>query len=137
MTKAIWVVLASLVLAIGLLFGLGRTESNAVRTCRADVQRFAQENASYEAEFDTLYGATTLGQRSISELMDRDSRLLDCMSTDASNQEQYKAVLYRSGFIEGNRFQKYLLDTQQMQDFAQWEKNQQATQLASYRTEQR
>jgi hypothetical protein len=137
MRKAIWVVLACLVLAVGVLFGLGRTQSSAVRACRADSQRFAEENASFQAEYDSLYGATTVGQRSISDFLDRDGRLIECMSTDSGNQAEYKAVLYRDGFIENNRVMKYLGDTQQMRDFAKWEKTQQATQLASYRTEQR
>ena len=132
--KRTLVVLAVVVLAAGVLLVMGRTQSTAIKTCRADVRRFAQENASYEAEYDSLYGATTLAQRPLSELMDRDSRLMQCMSTDSGNQEEYKAVLYRSGFIQNNRVLKYLTDTQQLQDFAQWEKRQQATQLASYRT---
>jgi hypothetical protein len=136
MRKAIWVVLVCLVLAISLLFGLGRTQSSAVRACRADAQRFAEENASYQAEYDSLYGATTLGQRSISDFLDRDGRLIECMSTDSGNQEEYKAVLYRDGFIENNRVMKNLGDTQQMRDFASWEKRQQETQLASYRSQE-
>jgi len=133
MRRAIGVLLGCLVLAVGLLFGLGHTESKEVRVCRADAQRFSQEAKSYEAEFDSLYGATTLGQRSISELLDRDVRVMQCMSTDSGNQQEYKTVLYRDGFIEGMRFQRYMLDNRQMQDFTQWEKNQQAAQLASYR----
>jgi hypothetical protein len=136
MRKAIWVVLACLMLAVGVLFGLGRTQSSAVRACRADAQRFAEENASYQAEYDSLYGATTVGQRSISDFLDRDGRLIECMSTDSGNQEEYKAVLYRDGFIENNRVMKYLGDTQQMRDFASWEKRQQETQLASYRSQE-
>jgi hypothetical protein len=114
----------------------GRTQSNAVKSCRADARGFAQGNASYEAEFDSLYRATTLAQRPIGELLDRDNRLMQCMITDSGNKEEYKAVLYRDGFIKGNRFQEYIADKQQLQDFAQWEKNQQAAQLASYRKEE-
>jgi|SRR5580704_598298 hypothetical protein len=138
MRKAIWVVLACLMLTltVGLMFSLGRTQSSAVKTCRADARRFAQENASYEAEYDSLYGATTLGQRSISDFLDRDSRLMEWMSTDSGNRKEYKAVLYRDGFIQNNRVMKYLGDTQQMRDFAQWEKTQQATQLANYRSQE-
>jgi hypothetical protein len=58
---------------------------------------------------------------------------MQCIGTDGRNEKLYRAVLYRDGFIEGNRFFKYMLDTQQLQDFARWERNQQATQLASYR----
>jgi hypothetical protein len=63
-----------------------------------------------------------------------DQELMGCIRTDPRNKAQYRAVLHRSGFIEGDRFFKYMLDTQQLQDFAAWEKGQQATQLASYRT---
>jgi hypothetical protein len=60
--------------------------------------------------------------------------LTDCIQTDPHNKAQYRAVFYRNGCIEGDRFLRYMLDTQQLQDFAAWEKSQQATQLASYRT---
>jgi hypothetical protein len=65
-------------------------------------------------------------------LLDRDKELTQCIETDGRNEKLYRAVLYRDGFIEGNRFFKYMLDTQQLPDFATWERNQQATQLASY-----
>jgi hypothetical protein len=132
--KRTLVILAIVVISAGTLLLAGRTQSSAVKACRADARRFAQESLSYEAEYDSLYGATTLAQRPIGELMDRDSRLMECMSTDSGNQPEYKAVLYRSGFIQANRFLKYMTDTQQLRDFAQWEKRQQQVQLAGYRT---
>jgi hypothetical protein len=128
---------------LGVLAGLavlmlctGCTQSTAAKTCRADAQRFADENASFEAEYDTQFGATTVGQLSINDFLDRDKELMDCIQTDPHNQAQYRAVLYRNGFIEGNRFSKFMLDTQQLQDFAAWERGQQATQLANYRIEE-
>ncbi len=136
MKRTLVMLIAVVALGAAALLTMGRIQSSAVRACRADAQRFAQENASYEAEYDSLFGATTLGQRSISEMLDRDNRLMECMSTDSGNKEQYRTVLYRNGFIEGMRFQRFMLDTQQMQDFAQWERNQQAAQLASYRKDE-
>ena len=132
MKRMLVVLIALVALAITALFAMGRTQSSAVKTCRADARGFAQENASYEAEYDSLYGATTLAQRQITELFDRDKEMSDCLRTDPGNGKEYRAVLYRNASIEGTRYLKFLLDTKQMQDFAQWEKNQQATQLASY-----
>jgi hypothetical protein len=129
-TVAILIVLA---MALGLFVGLRSTQSSAVKVCRADARRFAQENASYEAEYDSLYGATMLAQRPITELLARDQELMDCIGTDPSNRDEYKAVLYRIGFIEGGRFLKFMLDTHQMQDFADYERGQQEYQLAKYR----
>jgi len=77
MKTKIRVLLAGLVIAVGLLFGLWHPESSAVKVCRADAQRFAEENASYAAEYDSLYGATTLGQHSISDLLDRERKIID------------------------------------------------------------
>jgi len=119
-------------LAACVLMGMGRTKSNAVKVCRADAQRFGEENASYEAEYDSLYGATTLVQRPIRELLDRDDELMSCIATDPSQSEQYKAVLYRKGFVEGNRFFAYMLDKKEFEDFRDWERGQQQTQLAKY-----
>jgi hypothetical protein len=114
---------------------MGRTQSSAVKVCRADAQRFAEENASYDAEYDSLFGATTLAQRQITELFDRDQELYDCLKTDPGNREEYRAVIDQNGSIEGTRYLRFLLDTKQMQDFAKYEREQQATQLASYRKE--
>lgn len=133
MKRTLVVVIAVVALAACVLFATERTESSAVKVCRADAQRFAQENASYEAEYDSLYGATTLAQRPMSELLDHDKELMGCIETDPGHKEQYKAVLYRDGFIQGNRFFAYMLDTKQLQDFARWEKNQQAIQLSRNR----
>jgi len=46
------------------------------------------------------------------------------MIADSGKREEYKAVVYRLGFIESMRFQKFALDAKQMQDFARWENNQ-------------
>jgi hypothetical protein len=57
-------ILAIVLLSAGvLLLAIGGTQSSAVKTCREDAQRFAQENASYQAEYDSLFGATSLAQR--------------------------------------------------------------------------
>lgn len=116
-----------------LLLCAGCTQSTAVKTCRADVQQFENDNASYEAEYDTQFGATTVGQLSINDLLARDNEMADCMQADPHNRARYRAVFYRDSSIEGERYLKYMLDTHQLQDFAAWEQGQQATQLASYR----
>jgi hypothetical protein len=133
MKRMLVVLIAVVTLAAGALFAMGRSQSGAVKVCRADAQRFDQEAASYQAEYDSLYGATTLAQRPMSELLDRDKELMGYIETDPSHGEQYKTVLYRDGFIQGNRFFAYMLDTKQLQDFAKRERDQQTAQLASYR----
>ncbi len=40
------------------------------------------------------------------EALDRDAELMQCIGTDRRNEKLYRAVLYRDGFIEGNRFFK-------------------------------
>jgi len=113
--------------------GCGRTE--AVKQCRADLRQLTEETRAYEAEYTTLYGPNVISQSPIKELWEREKTLETCMIADSGNREEYKAAVYRLGFIESMRFQKFALDTKQMQDFAQWEKNQQAAELATYRTE--
>jgi hypothetical protein len=125
--------LAGVALAVLVLCTVGCTQSSAVRTCRADAQQFENDNASYEAEYDSLLGATKVGQLTTSDLLGRDQELIQCMQTDPHNKAQYKAVLYRNGFIEGERVQKFLMASEQMHDFGIWEQTQQATTLASYR----
>jgi hypothetical protein len=106
-----------------LLLCAGCTHTSAVRTCRQDAQRFVDQNASYEAEYDSRFGAATVGKLSTSGLLDRDTELMQCIETDPRNEKVYRAVLYRDGFIEGNRFFKYMRDTQQLPAFATWERN--------------
>jgi hypothetical protein len=129
MKRILVVLLAVLVVGAGLLLAMGRTESAAVKTCRADAQRFTDETAGYQAEFDSLYGATTLGQRSISELINRDQELVRCVQTDPSHREEYLTIIHRNGDIEGMRYFKFLLDTDQMQDYEAYERGQQASAL--------
>jgi len=93
-----------------LLFCTGCTHTSAVSTCRADGQRFVDENESYDAEYDSQFGATTVGQLSTRELLDRDEELIQCIGTDRRHEKLYRAVLYRDGSIEGNRLFKYMLD---------------------------
>ena len=45
MRKTMWVLLACLAVAVGAL-AVGRRESSAVKLCRADTQKFAEENAN-------------------------------------------------------------------------------------------
>lgn len=131
MKRAIAGLLVCFIVAVALVVGMRRGDSSAVKVCRADAQGFAEENDSYEAEYDTMYGATTLAQRPMSELFDRDKELASCLRTDPGNHERYRALLDRDGFIESVRFLAYLNDTKQAEDFAQWERGQQATQLAA------
>jgi type II secretory pathway pseudopilin PulG len=132
MKRTLVVLSIVVVVAAAVLLWKGRAQTNAAKTCRADARRFAEENASYEAKFDSLFGVTTLSRRSTSDLLDRDDLLMDCMTRDPGNREQYRALLYRNGFIQANRYFKYLLDTKQLQYFAQYERGQQAAQISNY-----
>lgn len=71
-----------------------------------------------------MYGPNVISQRPIKELWEREKILETCMIADSGKREEYKAVVYRLGFIESMRFQKFALDAKQMQDFARWENNQ-------------
>jgi hypothetical protein len=113
--------------------GCGRTET--VKQCRADLRQLTEETSSYEAEYTTLYGPNVISQRPIKELWEREKTLETCMIADSGNREEYKSAVYRLGFIESMRFQRFALDTKQMPDFEQWEKNEQAAELASYQAE--
>jgi hypothetical protein len=128
-----FVLLVASGLAVLLLCG-GCGQTAAVKQCRADLQTITQETNSYEAEYTDLYGPTVLSQRSINELWDHESDLYTCMATDPSKRGEYKAELYRIGFIESTRYLQFVRETKQLQDFVSWEKSQQETTLASYRT---
>jgi hypothetical protein len=130
MQRILVMLLAVLVGGVGLLLAMGRTESGDVKLCRSNAQRFSQETAGYEAGLDALYGNTTLGQRTISELADRDKQLTKCMQMDPNQREQYKTILRRNRSIEGLRYFKFLLDTDQMQNYEAYERTQQATAAA-------
>jgi hypothetical protein len=132
MRKTIVVILVCLLVAVCAL-AIPRPQSTAVKVCRADAQKFSEENASYHAEYDTLYGATTLAQRQIKELFDRDKELTSCLQTDPGKSEMYIALIREDGDIEGMRYLKFLLDTNQTQDFAEYERRQQAIELEKYR----
>jgi hypothetical protein len=134
MKRTLIVLIAVAALAAVGFIGMERTQTSPVKLCRADAQRFADENASFDAEYDTQFGATAVGQLSMNSLLDRDKELIDCLRADPGNREQYRAVLYRNGFIEGDRFFRFVLDTKQLEDFSQWERGQQAVQLAKYHT---
>jgi hypothetical protein len=121
--------LLALVVAVGVLFETRRPESSAVKVCRADAQTFTEEIDSYTSEYDTLYGATTIAQRPLRELFDRDEELAHCIGTDPGNRKRYRTLLDRNGFIESARFVAYLNDTKSFPDFADWERGQQAAQL--------
>ena len=129
MKRTMLIVLACLAVLITLAYW---PESAEVRTCRAGARAFERENASYDSEYDSLYGATTLAQRSMSDLLDRDKELIGCLSTDRVNRDKYRAVLYRNEAIESDRLMRFVLDTKQADNFGQWERGQQAAQLAQY-----
>jgi hypothetical protein len=126
-------VLGVLTSIAALLLCLGCGQTGAVKQCRSDLQTITQELDSYNSEYTTLYGPTALAQSPIEDVVSREEKLSVCyLNTDPSHGEQYKAQLYRLSFVASSRLMKFIADTQQRENFAAWEKSQQAT-LASYR----
>ncbi len=125
--------LSMLAVVAALMFCAGCGQSEAVKQCRADLQTFAEESSSYEAEYSTVYGPTALSQRPIVDIWDRELRLGTCMTTDTGKREEYKAEVYHLGFIESTRYDKFVRETEQISDFVEWEKGQQETTLANYK----
>jgi hypothetical protein len=84
-----------------LLFCTGCTHTSAVSTCRADPQRFVDENESYDAEYDSQFGATTVGQLSTRELLDRDEELIQCIGTDRRHEKLIEPCSIAMALLRG------------------------------------
>ena len=86
------------------------------------------------SEHRAVYGpsgqfGTPLGQRPTRDLFDRDKEMISCIASDPENLPHYRQALDMDDTVESDRFLRYLLDTQQMHDFGQWEEQKQTAAL--------
>jgi hypothetical protein len=105
---------------------VGCTRTKPVSKCMTDADRIISE----VNEHRIVYGpsgqfATPLGQRSISELFDRDQEMISCIANDPANRLHYRQALDMNDGVKSDRFLRYLLDTRQMQEFSRWEEQKQ------------
>jgi hypothetical protein len=117
-----------LVLVALLVLGTGCTRPpKQISKCVTDADRTIDEVQEHRA----VYGpsgqfATPLGQRSISELFDRDQEMISCIASDPANRLHYRQALDMNDGVKSDRFLRYLLDTSQMRDFGRWESEKQS-----------
>jgi hypothetical protein len=121
-----------LALVVVLMLGAGCTRTGTVNQCMADANRIIDEVQEHRA----VYGpsgqfGTPLGQRSTSELFDRDKEMISCIASDPANRSHYRQALDMDDTVKSDRFLRYLLDTEQMQNFGRWEEQKQ-TAAASF-----
>ena len=121
----------TLAVIVALLLGTGCTRPKQISKCMVDADTILDEVQEHRA----IYGqggqfATPLGQRSISELFDRDQEMISCIASDPANRSHYREALDADDVVKSYRFLQYMLDTEQMQDFRQWEERQQTKPLA-------
>jgi hypothetical protein len=105
---------------------VGCTRSKPVSKCMTDADRIIDEVQEHRA----VYGpsgqfGTPLGQRSTSELLDRDEQMIACIASDPENRSHYRQALDMNDTVKSDRFLRFLLDTEQMQKFGEWERDKQ------------
>jgi hypothetical protein len=105
---------------------IGCSSVKPVSKCMTDADRIIDEAQEHRA----VYGeagqfATPLGQRRTFDLMDRDQEMISCIASDPANRSHYREALDADDVEKGYRFLQYLLDTQQMPEFARWEEQKQ------------
>jgi hypothetical protein len=105
---------------------VGCTRPKQVTQCMLDADRIVDEVSEHRA----VYGArgqyaTPVGQRRTVDLLDRDGKMISCIASDPANRQHYREALDMDDTVKSDRFLQYLLDTRQMQDFGQWEQQQQ------------
>jgi hypothetical protein len=115
-----------LALVVLLVIGTGCTRPKQITQCMVDADGIISEVEQHRA----VYGeggqfATPLGQRSISNLFDRDKEMISCIASDPANRPYYRQALDMDDVEKSYRFLQYLLDTQQMPEFARWEEQKQ------------
>ncbi|MGC2197514.1 MAG: hypothetical protein WA628_22770 [Terriglobales bacterium] len=105
---------------------VGCTRPKPFSKCMADADQIISE----VQEHRIVYGpsgqfGTPLGQRSTSELFDRDEEMISCIASDPENRPHYREALDMDDTVKSDRFLQYLLDTKQMQNFGRWEEQRQ------------
>ncbi|MFY9560289.1 MAG: hypothetical protein WAQ52_08665 [Terriglobales bacterium] len=113
-------------LTVVLIVGTGcSSRTSAADKCVADARAFVAEVDEHRAE-DRLMFESTLGQRPTRDLLDRDDEMISCIAHDPEHRAYYREALDKNDSLESDRFMRYLLDTQQMRDFGQWEEQKRA-----------
>lgn len=118
-----WLIALAVVLGVG----TGCTRKNTSNKCLADARQFISEVYEHRSAVDDSgqFG-TALGQLPTTKLLDRDSEMISCIATDADHRAYYREVLDKDDSVKSERFLRYLLDTEQIQDFGRWEQQKQA-----------
>jgi hypothetical protein len=115
-----------LTLVVLLVIGTGCTRPKQFSKCITDADRIISEVQEHRA----VYGAagqyaTPVGQRRTVDLLDRDEEMISCIASDPANRQHYREALDLDDTVKSDRFLRYLLDRKLMQDFGQWEQQQQ------------
>jgi|HubBroStandDraft_6_1064221.scaffolds.fasta_scaffold119080_1 hypothetical protein len=116
----------ALAVILALLLGIGCTRPKQISKCMKDAEGIVDEVQEHRA----VYGeggqfATPLGQRSISNLFDRDQEMISSMASDAANRSHYREALDADDVVKSYRFLQFMLETEQMPEFARWEEQKQ------------
>jgi hypothetical protein len=115
-----------LTLVVLLVIGTGCTRPKQITQCMVDADRIISEVQEHRAVFGAAgQYATPVGQRRTVDLLDRDGKMISCIASDPANRQHYREALDMDDTVKSDRFLQYLLDTRQMQDFGQWEQQQQ------------
>jgi hypothetical protein len=115
-----------LALVVLLVIGTGCTRPKQFSKCITDADRIVSEVQEHRRVFGSSgqFG-TPLGHRATSELLDRDQEMISCIASDPANRANYREALDLDDTVKSDRFLQYLLDRKLMQDFGQWEQQQQ------------
>jgi hypothetical protein len=116
------------VLGVVFAFGTGCSHTSVAGKCKTEADQIVSEVKEHRSVYSSLgQFATPLGQRSTSELLARDQEMISCISKDPANRSQYRQALDMDDTVKSDRFTRYLLDSDQMQWFGQWERTKQAS----------
>jgi hypothetical protein len=115
-----------LMLFVVLMLGTGCSRTAPVSKCMTNADWIMSE----VQEHRVVYGSsgqfgTPLGQRSISELFDRDQEMISCTANEPANRLHYRQALDMEDGVKSDRFLRHLLDTERMEDFGRWEEQKQ------------
>ena len=117
-----------LVLIAVLMLGTGCTRPpKQMSKCMTDADQIISEVNEHRAVFGASgqFG-TPIGQRPLAELLDRDQEMISCIAFDPANRTHYREALDMDDGVKSDRFLRYLLDTEHMQDFGRWEEEEQS-----------
>jgi hypothetical protein len=117
-------------IAVFVVLALGTgcsTHTSVADKCMTDARQFISEVNEHRSTYnDSGMFATALGQRATGEMFNRDDEMIGCIANDAAHRVYYREALDKNESVEVDRFMRYLLDTQQMRDFGEWEREKQA-----------